>query len=398
MTTDVTTEARGRPIRIGLAGLGLVAQAVHIPRLATLRDRFEVAHVCDLSSRLSEVFADALPGSVRASVDLRTLLDDPGVDAVLILTSGAHAEEALAALRAGKHVFVEKPLCTTIAEADALAEAAQQADRVLQVGYMKMHDPLIGPARSALSGLGKANSVRVKVLHPDHDHQTAHLHVQRFDDADQTALRQAREALDAAIEEAVGDVPARLRQLYGGVLLGSLIHQLSVLRALGLGLPVDITYAEAGGGGDNGGLAHVLVLGRLGNGARLEISWHGLGAYPAYVEDVEVLSGNAGMRLRLASPYAPGPAPELRVYQDTGGDSVSESRQPVGADGLTRQLIAFHEAVVANAPVGADVVGAKADIECLQAIVAAVAAREGVAVGGEAGGIRRSTSTTGVTA
>lgn len=398
MTTDVTTTAHVRPIRIGLAGLGLIAQAVHIPRLATLRDRFEITHVCDLSQRLGEVIADALPGDVRASTDVQALLQDPDLDAVLILTSGAHAEEALAALRAGKHVFVEKPLCTTLAEADVLATAAQDAERVLQVGYMKMHDPLIEPARVALSGLGQPRSVRFSVLHPDHDLQTAHLRVQRFGDVDQIALGRARRDLTAAVEEAVGDVPPRLRQLYGGVLLSSLIHQLSVLRALGLGLPVDITYAQAETGEDNGGLGHVLVLGRLGDGARLEISWQGLGAYPSYVEDIEVLSGTARMRLRLASPYAPGPPPELRIDRGIGGGSGTESLQPVGDDGLQRQLISFHEAVTAGAPVVADVAGARADIECLQAIVAAVAAGDGLAVGGEAAGIRRSTAPTGASA
>lgn len=381
-----TTTVRTRQIRIGLVGLGLIAQAVHIPRLRAEPDRFAITHVCDLSSRLAQAIAAALPGDPRTSTDAQAVFDDPNVDAVLILSAGTHAAASLAALRAGKHVFAEKPLCTTLAEADSLAMAAQRAERVLQVGYMKMHDPLIGPTRAALSTLGHPASVRMSVLHPDHDLQTAHLSVQRFGDVDRAVVEQAREAQAEAVRDAVGDVPAELAGLYGGVLLGSLVHQLSVLRAIGLGLPEQIVYADTDSGTPEPGLSYVLVLGRLSSGARLEISWNGLGAYPSYVEDTKVLATSAGLRLRLASPYAPGPLPGLRIYRNDITGRVSEQHQPIGADGLHRQLVAFHEAIVAARPVLADVAGARADLKCLQAIVTAVAVRRGITIGGEARG------------
>ncbi len=384
-TPGETPVAPTRQIRIGLVGLGLIAQAIHIPRLQAEADRFAITHVCDLSPSLARAIADALPGSPRASTDAQAVFDDPNVDAVLILSAGTHAAASLAALQAGKHVLAEKPLCTTTAEADTLAAAAQQAGRVLQVGYMKMHDPLIAPARAALSTLGQPARVRMNILHPDHDLQTAHLSVLRFGDVDPSLIERARAAQAASVRDAVGDVPEGLTGLYGGVLLGSLVHQLSVLRALGVGLPTQIVYAESDSGSPAPGLSHVLVLGRLASGARLEISWNGLGAYPAYVEDTEVLAEAAGLRLRLASPYAPGPPPGLRVYRNGTSGRVSEDHEPIGPDGLHRQLIAFHEAIVAGGPVLADAAGAKADLECLQSIVAVVAARQGVTVGGEAG-------------
>lgn len=375
---------RDRPIRIGLLGLGLAAQAMHLPRLRARPDRFAIAHVCDLSSRLADAVADGLPGRPRVSTDPRALLDDLDLDAVLILTPGVHAAQALAALRAGKHVLAEKPLCITLAEAGALAAAAREAGRVLQVGYMKMHDPLIAPARAALPELGRAVRVRVDVLHPDHALQTARLHLLRFDDVDADAVNRARHEEAERVREALGDVPGELSRLYSGVLLGSVIHQLSVLRALGLGLPCEIEYAEATAGRPVPGLAHVLAVGRMANGVRVELAWNGLGAYPAYVEDTEILGDAGGLRLRLASPYAPGPPPSLRVYRNQDPGRVSDRHQAAGPDALTRQLIAFHEAVTSDGPVVADVAGVRADTACLQAIVAAIAAREGVTVGGEA--------------
>ena len=61
----------------------------------------------------------------------------PEIDAVVIATpTPFHASGVLAALAAGKHVFVEKPLCLTLAEAEELRRAAERSDRILQVGYV----------------------------------------------------------------------------------------------------------------------------------------------------------------------------------------------------------------------------------------------------------------------
>ena len=81
-------------IRLGIAGLGTIAQSVNLPNLRTLGDRFEVTHVCDVSAGLAAAIADELPGTVRVSTDWRALCADDSLDAVLLLTPGAHAEAA----------------------------------------------------------------------------------------------------------------------------------------------------------------------------------------------------------------------------------------------------------------------------------------------------------------
>src|SRR5207237_3493026 len=64
------------------------------------------------------------------------------VDAVLVAAPAAtHAEIVIAALDAGLHVFAEKPLCITLADADRIIAARDRAGMVVQVGYMKRHDP-----------------------------------------------------------------------------------------------------------------------------------------------------------------------------------------------------------------------------------------------------------------
>jgi len=136
-------------LRVGVVGLGLIAQAVHLPNLHTLRARFRITRVCDVSAPLADAIADHLPGQVAVSTDWRDVVAAPELDALLVLTPGSHGDVVQAGLAAGKHVFAEKPLAYSLAEAHACAEAARAAGRVLQVGYMKQYDPVLPQARAA---------------------------------------------------------------------------------------------------------------------------------------------------------------------------------------------------------------------------------------------------------
>src|SRR5947209_8363144 len=95
-------------VRIGVVGCGLIAQVMHLNYLLELSDYFELAAVCDISPGLAPACAERF-GARRAYAEPEALLGQ-GLDAVMILTSGDHAPVALAAVRAGLHVFVEKPM------------------------------------------------------------------------------------------------------------------------------------------------------------------------------------------------------------------------------------------------------------------------------------------------
>jgi predicted dehydrogenase len=81
--------------------------------------------------------------------DWRRAVERSDVDAIVVCTPPhVHAEIAIAALAAGKHVLCEKPLCRTLAEAEAMVAAARAADRVLKCGFNHRHHPAILEARS----------------------------------------------------------------------------------------------------------------------------------------------------------------------------------------------------------------------------------------------------------
>jgi len=96
----------------------------------------EVAWVVDRDEARLEITRSRYPG-VGVTRDAAAAIADPGVDAVVISTpTVTHYDLAAAALRAGKHALVEKPIATTAAEADDLCRLAAEAGRVLMVGHV----------------------------------------------------------------------------------------------------------------------------------------------------------------------------------------------------------------------------------------------------------------------
>ena len=135
----------GGDLGVGVFGAGRFARGVLLPHLAKQRGA-RLAGVCTRSGRTARDAADRF-GCPLATSDPARLLDDPGVDAVVIATNHAsHAELTAAALRAGKHAFVEKPLCLSEAELDeveqALADAREAGgEPCLTVGFNRRFSP-----------------------------------------------------------------------------------------------------------------------------------------------------------------------------------------------------------------------------------------------------------------
>lgn len=117
------------PIRVGVIGCGSVAQK-YIPQMQRMnipRQRVDITVVCDANERQREV-SHARYGLDTFTTDYRDVVGDPSIDLVLVLTSmQQHFEIARAALQAGKHVLVEKPMAMTLPEAAELVELARQS-------------------------------------------------------------------------------------------------------------------------------------------------------------------------------------------------------------------------------------------------------------------------------
>lgn len=126
-----------KTLGIGVIGCGSIATSVHLPALARLGSLARLVHVCDVRAPVAEQAA-ARHGAARWTTDAHALLDDPAVDAVIIATPEIlHAEQTMAAARAGKHVLCEKPIAATLDEADAMIAAAETAGIRFMVGHSR---------------------------------------------------------------------------------------------------------------------------------------------------------------------------------------------------------------------------------------------------------------------
>jgi len=145
----------------GVVGSGEIARQAMAPGFADARyGRLVMA--MDTRAELAQDIA-ALYGA-RWTTDLAELLAEPAVEAVYIAIPHAlHAPVALQALEAGKHVLVEKPIATTLADADAMIAAAQRAGRTLSVAYNAQYDPAMLRLRQMIAAglIGKITGTHI---------------------------------------------------------------------------------------------------------------------------------------------------------------------------------------------------------------------------------------------
>jgi len=153
MAAGTTRAAAERRVVLGLIGTGGMGTN-HLKRLAARKD-VGLAYVCDVdqkrldaAAKIVESTAGKAPKSVK---DLRQVLDDRSVDAVIIATPDHwHAPAAILALDAGKHVYVEKPCCHNIREGRLMVEAVKRSGKLLQVGTQSRSTACVQEAMTRL--------------------------------------------------------------------------------------------------------------------------------------------------------------------------------------------------------------------------------------------------------
>lgn len=128
------------PVRVALIGCGRISQVAHLPALEKA-DGAELVAVCDPSAAVARAVGRRYDVA-NAATDASQVFADPQVEAVLIAAPDRfHFPLVEAALRAGKHVLVEKPLASTAEEGRLLVKQVADSGLKLQVGAMKRHDP-----------------------------------------------------------------------------------------------------------------------------------------------------------------------------------------------------------------------------------------------------------------
>lgn len=145
-------------LRIAFVGAGFMAQTVHIPNFLSLHN-VEPVVLAEGRRRLGRLVGEHfhIPRVVAAHTDVAEMDE---VDAAVVITQEAvHVAVAIDLLRAGKHVFIEKPLAPSVAAGEEMVRAAEEAGKLLMVGYMKRYDDGVRRARQVLSDAFESGSM-----------------------------------------------------------------------------------------------------------------------------------------------------------------------------------------------------------------------------------------------
>ena len=155
-------------VRYGVIGLGFFGDK-HAEVLADMPGVELVAVCTRRPHRVKEVAG--LYGVAKTYTDYRELLADPDIDAVSVVTHvNDHRDITVAALEAGKHVFLEKPMAGTVADCDAIVAAAKAAKGAFMVGHICRFDTRVSLAKAAVDEgrIGKIVSMHAARNLPAH--------------------------------------------------------------------------------------------------------------------------------------------------------------------------------------------------------------------------------------
>jgi predicted dehydrogenase len=327
-------------IRVGVVGGGLIAQAVHLPRLQAMPE-FTIAGVADPSPRVAGALGARY--GVPAHLDWRELLEREALDALAVCSPHAtHAAIVLAALDRGLHAFVEKPLCITVEDARAIAERARETGLVVQVGYMKRHSDAFHAFVAALPGADGLRLIDVVTYDPwmAREPFVPWSAMVQADDIPR-AVRDAGAADEARqVEQAVGRGDRATVRAFSYTFLACLVHDVNLvhgaLDALGMDGPVEPLAGAAWAGGD----AAAGTL-RLPNGALWHCSWALLRGIEEFEERVTLLFADGIHELRFPMPYDTSVPVLHRAHDRTAGHVT---------DSYTAELRAFHASIADGAP------------------------------------------------
>jgi predicted dehydrogenase len=356
-------------VRVGVVGAGLIAQVMHLNYLRELSDRFEVVALCDIAPGNAAASAERY-GIPKTFTDWRELLREP-LDALFVLTGGSHAAMAIEAARAGIHVLVEKPMCFSTVEAQAMVAAAEQAGTTLMVAYNKRYDPAYLRFRDELSALRDPRFLRVTTLESPFQPYVAHYPLAPNDRPDEAVLGRLRAESAASITEAIGDADERLRHTYQFVLLDTLVHELNAVRGL-LGEPDRLDYVDLRDGS-------VTVMLRFGD-LPVAIHWIDLPGIARYKMEFAVYDPDRRLTLSFPSPFLRSEPTLLEIEDGQAGSASSRATQEITSyeSGFKRELVAFHDCVTQGTPALTSGRDGMRDIALCEAIIRSARDRQPV--------------------
>ena len=324
-----------RKVRVGFAGVGAMGQCAHLRNYAVLPE-CEVVAIAELRGKTAQHVAQryAVP---RVYATAEEMLEREDLDAIVASQPFTrHGVLIPGLLEAGKPVFIEKPISSTIESGERVVEAVRKSGTWLMVGYHKRSDPAVMYAKAEVDRLrasGEVGKMRyVRSLMPAGD-WIAGGFAELVDGGD------PRPALE--FEPPPSDMDAELYQHYSSF-VNYYIHQVNLLRHF-LGEPYTATYADPSG---------VLFVGTSGSGIPCTIEMSPFRSTLDWKESVLVAFERGYVQVELPAPLASNRPGRVEVFRDPGRESVPETRVPTlpWVHAMRQQARNFIAAVNGTAP------------------------------------------------
>jgi myo-inositol 2-dehydrogenase/D-chiro-inositol 1-dehydrogenase len=322
-------------IKVGLIGLGEVAQLMHLPLLAD-DQRFVIAAITDVSPSLVDHVATRYGVPTRHG-SAEALIADPNLDAVFILTPDfLHAPLLEKSIKAGKHVFIEKPAALTAAELKPLIALNETNPRIVFVGYMRRFAPAFLALKERLPPREEIRHVRIRDLIRESQFfvdQTRNIF--KPTDVPADAIAAGRSQTQALLKSVMGEArPDQLRAYQ--VLTGLSSHSFSAMREL-FGSPIKVAAARQHRG------ENVMVFFDYGSFTALyEAVIHDVARFDA---GIEVLTLNQHFKINYDTPYIRNLPTRLEITTSDLNSTRTEIVGPFYEDAFRVELGAFHHSV-----------------------------------------------------
>jgi predicted dehydrogenase len=259
------------------------------------------------------------------------------VDAILIASPDAyHAEVAIAAIEAGKHVVIEKPMCITLNEADQIIAAQKRAQVTIQVGYMRRYAPAFVKACRLIGELGDIRLARVHdILGQNALFIKNTSRVVRSDDIPAETTSAGGQLRDKKIAEAIGKTHPDLARAYR-LMLGLSSHDISAMREI-LGMPRRVLYAALRYGG-------MYISASFDYGTYVCHYETGINAIPKFDAHLEVYGNEKILRVEYNTPYIRNLPVRLYMTESNNkGGVIEHSEHPEWGDAFVAEWQAFYD-------------------------------------------------------
>lgn len=367
-----------------MIGCGEISQVAHIPALGFMSDFYRITYLCDVSADALTHCSSKISGTPpKTTFDPEELCSSPDVDVVFIANSTEyHAAHAILGLKHDKFVFIEKPMCYSLQDADAIIAAEKESKGTVMVGYMRRYALAFLDAIEEVGGMDKILYARVRgksekspsstladsldIIGPNagfvsqsgtfarkfHDFKKADI-----DDKNAQSDAQMNQGLTVECGVPVDGNTRLMWMLLGG--LGS--HDLSVMREA-LGMPTAVRGASLGFPFWNALLQYPGFC----------VSYEsGIDGIPRFDAHIEIYSQRKSVRVQYDSPYVKGLPTTMTVCEDVNGVYKETMVRKTYEDAYTLEFRELHALVTRGTPVKTTAADARADLEIFGMIMKA---------------------------